>query len=327
MRFLKLFLSLLLVAAVITGVVGAGLTEGRVWWEARNFKSEFLAVRRLVNQDSKAYEAKCLQKVIKSPLLPIPNEGEFGGTLVGFQLRFVDSTNWVIEAVCNGFSEPLLVSQGQLAYGVKRLAGSGILWPIPVKIGESPPPPEALVLVGNRWASYAVGVKEGDLISERTSKDRFAGPGADAVATICSGWGGDCCDPITQVGKGEAQDKVTDCVGACYPVCLNRPQLVFFNTDPILDAQTREVWIDGVQVEVRFGYEVTDVDGPISQLVIDFGNGVQVPLPNTQGVTAQEYRCDQPECVYQARLTVVDSDGLLLPETRLATIVIRQRGK
>lgn len=236
----------------------------------------------------------------------------------GYRLRFLNDTDYVLEAVCKSSQiAPIELGQRSLRWGLTKIRGSGVFYPL----GHEEKV-EARVLVQQGYRVMEVGYTKGELVSFRSDPSQFRWEGMSAAETVCEGWGNHCCLPPTMVGSGEQETRVLDCPEVCYPACLERPVVVYFNTQPVMDLNKRVIEAYGTQLEVRFGYQVEDFDGAIVRVSLDTGDG-ELLEGEVQDMLVHTYRCDTGVCEFEARLRVVDSDKLTLSESPLNTVRVR----
>jgi hypothetical protein len=123
------------------------------------------------------------------------------------------------------------------------------------------------------------------------------------------------------VGVGEGFNDTLDCRGACYTTCKERPFVVYFNTNPVMDRNTRVLMVQGTEVEVGIGYEVTDADGEVERVKLDYGDGQQ-DIFRASNIVNHRYVCARTQCLFTATLSATDDEGLELAETSLNKIQI-----
>lgn len=308
MRFIKRFL-LVFFLAIILAAGGYGVfIEGRAQWAAWELKRDFSLVRQLAARPQH----------YKDCLLDSLAADEF--VLKGYQLRFVDERSYVVEAVCASSQKGLLtVRETTLPLNVTKLGGSGVYIPVPNNENI-----DAAVIIKSGWRLLAVGFFDNQVMTKLISDPDLPQEFGEASAiTTCQGWGFRCCDELSQVGAGAAPDGVSDCAGGCYQQCLDKPLLVLFATDPLMNAATRTVDIRGARASVGFSYAIDDPDGKIVKTKIDFGDGDAFEDTQERSSAIHEYVCNQTACNFVATLTAVDNDNLPLAESRLSQITVR----
>jgi hypothetical protein len=149
-----------------------------------------------------------------------------------------------------------------------------------------------------------------------------AEPGLYAAITNCEGWGYACCNPLTQVGDGEAvADGIMSCPDSCYQRCRNRPAILSFASGPPADVKTRTVTVKQDSLVV-FSYGVQDIDSSGVTVTIDYGDGQMAESTNQTDEFSHVYGCSGSQCRYQAELLAHDSEGLENSQTRINVITV-----
>ena len=326
MRFLKIFISLLLAGFGLVFIILTVIFEGRVYIEAQRLEAAVLSVKRSSSQEVTKYRDMCTVRDMSN----IEDNGQLVYPVLGYRLRFTDTIHYLIEAVCSRTEKgPFLVENGELKYGINKIKGSGVFMPVEVSDAFKKPisgPVSSFVLIGaNRGGLYLVGIDQDKVVDKRIKPADWPGEGVNAPPTICTGWGNLCCDPVSQVGTGPAETRVLDCRDGCYPACLDRPIVVYLNTDPEMNDETRTAEVLGQETVVSFGFEIMDADSEIKEITLNFGDGEVYQAQNNQEVVEHTYRCTRTECLYQVTLSAQDTQGLNLPPTRLNSLTIIQR--
>lgn len=231
--------------------------------------------------------------------------------LAGVQLRFTNDRDYRVELVCTQReNDPILLRSGSLMMFVRKLGGSSGLY-----LGVGMPVNTALDL--ELWGrTYEVTVRD---------------PGAAGQKIIyptasCTGWGYQCCDPITQVPNGiPASGGVNDCRLSCYSACKNRPVVLSFRSDPQASIDTKTVVLKGAETDVAFTAIINNPDSMLEEVVLDFGDGERETFTTTQVATTHTYRCTQPSCTYAAKIMASDAEGLSSPDlqTSMITIIVQ----
>jgi hypothetical protein len=258
---------------------------------------------KLYSKNPTIYEQACLAK------FPDITGGE---ALDGFQLRFLDETNYVIEAVCKFHdNEPIVIRAGGLPQFAKHMAGSSGLF-----FDPSNAPSKFAIDVFGRSSSVAIG-SVGDTMEPATS---------------CTGWGYQCCDAQTQVALGvNVGNKAIDCPGRCVSICKSRPVVLSFAVDPQMTPErvTTLARVGNQPLQATFTYVVSDPDGSVTSVLLDFGDGQSQKFTDsqtvTQNVAAHNYACPgtQLHCSFTATLTVTDNEGYVSPDTPGAKILVK----
>lgn len=238
---------------------------------------------------------------------------ENGTNVVGYQLRFENETNYVIEVVCvdESLAGPVL-KQSRLAGPVKHRYGSGIMVPL----ASATVSPEAWVQLTHKQLTYAVGLIGSEVKIVREDVDEYLGGDTAAVAT-CSQWGFQCCRYQQEAGMG-LHVFTNDCQKDCYQNCNQLPMVLFFNTDPSMNNQTRILSVKA-PAEITFGYEISNVDDDFSQVKIDYGDGVvDDTVSNKEEALVHTYDCRRSTCTYLVKLSAQDEHGGLLVDSPLS---------
>ncbi len=227
-------------------------------------------------------------------------------TLKGFQLRFTDDTHYRTEAVCEFHEkEPILIKQGVLPSMVRKTAGySGLFF------GANGAPTVLRVEVFGRTA--AVGSEGATQLPASTTE--LVSP-----ATSCTGFGFSCCEEKSQIPEGmSVGDKALDCPGRCFARCKSRPVVLSFRSDPPMDTSSRTLVLSPDtqgQNLVTFAYVVSDPDGKVTNVAIDFGDGQSQAFTATEARVEHTYSCNSPgSCRYEATVSVMDNEGNASPQ-------------
>jgi hypothetical protein len=310
MRFLKLFLKYLITSVMVLPVVGFIVINVLVYIQALTLSDAISSVKKLSVRP--AHVRDCI------------TTGDYEIVpLYGYQLRFLDDKEYVVEAVCATEKGPFEVSTGILDFGVKKLPGySGVMFPLRID-GQV----EGRVVIGllfSKW-SIEVGDKANMIIRYVTDEDKIVA-GINAAKSTCSGWGYRCCNYLMEVGEGEAYSQnILDCAGDCYDSCLARPSILIFTTDPKLtDQKNRILDITKKEPGVVFSYSVQDVDSVNVKVTIDYGDGESAVSNNQTDQFSHYYNCQKTICTYEASLQAVDNEaGLENTRSRISTITVR----
>jgi len=214
------------------------------------------------------------------------------------------------------------IKRDKLIGSLTKIKGSGAEVPVSgVSGGFSPV--EGVVLLGNQLVAREVGLREEASVNRIVTPDDWQEAGAQAASTSCEGWGYQCCDSGTMAGSGEQELRVLDCRDNCYPACLMRPALVYFNSDPLMEPKARTIKVASARATITFGFEVMDEDSSIAAVTLDFGDGDQYTAKNINEVVKHEYICGEGGgCNFTAKLEATDSDALTLNQERLQTIQV-----
>lgn len=312
MRFLKIFFSVLGLLTLTTITVVWFLIQGQVYLAGLELEKDLEKVVLLASSPRKEDLKSCMMG------LPYPVES--------YQLRFTSTQNYVIEAICAEKTiAPIEIEQGQLADKVTKAGGSGLKAPVVLNdYASAKAKLNGWVVLANRFSKVKVGYFEGKMEMKKPDEEADLNYGISSPKTSCEGWGYRCCSAITEVGEGDLETQTSDCMGACFPVCGQRPVLTFFNTDPLVDQETRVLELFGKEVEVSFGFEVSDADNRIKKVRVVFGDGQVYESAEPGGLANHKYRCLEDVCQYRAFIEAEDEVGYKLAETRYREVMIVQ---
>lgn len=309
MRFLKLFFKYLLLTLIVIPVVGFIVIQVLVYTQAVALADAISSAKKLSVRPTHVRD--CI------------SSGEYDTVpLYGYQLRFLDNKEYVVEAVCETEKGPFEVKTGILDFGVKKLPGfSGILFPL-----NSQNQIDGRVAIGMLFSNWVVevGDKANMVIKYVTNIDSVL-PGIDAAKSTCGGWGYKCCNYLMEVGEGEVyRDRITDCSGDCYDSCLSRPSILIFTSDPeLVDQKNRIVEISKKDPSIVFSYSAQDTDSDNLEVTIDYGDEESASSFNQTDQFSHYYDCTKPICTYEASLTIKDSAGLENTRSRISTMTVR----
>lgn len=229
------------------------------------------------------------------------------------QLRFISDTEYVLEIVCNQYEfVPKTITQRKLPlFATKKPGQSGLVlakegaWAInlqavPSEVREVAnflPVLEPLLL-----RSRVVMVEDSVLVTTSATPVATTSP-----QTNCAGYGFSCCDPVQSLGVGE-QRPSNDCSQDCYASCQHRPIVLSFNGEPGFDRYQRVLQANTVN-DVIFNFVIDSLLPELSSATLDFGDGTSWTGLATDTAATHQYQCEQAECSYLAKLTVVDAYG------------------
>lgn len=226
------------------------------------------------------------------------------------QLRFSSSTEYQLEVVCGHFSnDPIVTDTYVLPPMVKKVGGqSGF--------------------IANKANTSGVAL---EVFKRRTSikleegKIRVSQGVADFVgvqpAAACGGFGYACCIPETEVGSGQAFVQATDCPQQCFSVCLPRPTVLKFTSDPNPDLKSKIV-TSAKGVPITFYYVIDPGQTELASAVLDFGDGHTESLSEKEGNFTYQYKCQETECLYKATVMATDGFGNTSVITPVSTITV-----
>ena len=301
MRIIK-FIFRSLIFVVIVGGVGFLITrEILMFTGVGKIKSSLSTLRSSSVQRS--YFAQCRAKGT------VFLEGD---DLAVIQLRFISANEYILEVLCSQFSiDPIVLEQEQLPMFVNKVAGgSGIIW------GDDR---SGIVLeVFNRQT--AVGVEDRTITTFTAHSELGVGP-----VTSCAGYGFSCCKYESEQGAGEQFNGSVDCPKTCYNSCLNRPVVLAFNTQPVLELKRRLVSVSSGE-EISFSFVIDANASQSISVKLDYGDGKIDTFDTDQQTTTHAYQCAQSECSYQVKLSITDNAGISAVDLPIANMIVLVKG-
>lgn len=343
MRVLKLFFTATVMLTIFTVIVGLVAREILLMMGVSQVRA---AARQL---SSLQIESNFAQQCQDFGSLP---QGTISLTRV--QLRFTSPTTYVLEVVCQT-SESLRTSVG--AESLPPLVEKGV--------GQSG------IVRGEDLHGVTLSVLgRTGVVYEEDSFVRTALTYTPAIniitdngpATVCEGYGFQCCNNTTQLGQGTQQTQALDCPLSCYATCVNRPVVLNFESDPTHTAGTRVVTIQAGE-PVQFFYTLNDIRGDVfassvtaeekqrlsfvertmrslqnlfkntmapdslKKILISFGDGESIEVSDLQGAVSHTYTCLQAVCVYNAAIQAITQAGtasVLTAESKLELHVVSE---
>lgn len=264
--------------------------------------------------------------------------------LAQLQLRFLDSREFVLEALCDQYEfSPLILEAGALPSSVIKLPGSAGfryqsgVWRVelqfspqwlPSELAEWPP----LRFLLSRRVNLAV--QDGQIAK---AEDMEASE-PDEPRTSCQGYGFQCCDSLAEQGEGERRN-ASDCSERCYARCEPLPQVFLVAVEPGFDRQARAATVGRGEL-VRFTIS-GEADVPSqTEAHLDFGDGTSwqgamLTLLGGQALEPSEvdresgvehrYSCARAECHYQVEVTLLDAQGRRSVASERSRLSIRVR--
>lgn len=316
MRVLRFIFTAFVLFCVIA-VLGFFVTrEALLFWGTSKIRG---SLRTLSNSLSKsAFSSQCLE-LGATPIANAP--------LVSYQLRFLSSTEYVLEAVCDGFPyEPIRLGQEQLPTFVSKVpGGSGLFVQRGVQSGI------ALSVFADEITAVSQALDfELDFLTREKPIIAEGGvliqdPGGlittNGPVTQCEGYGYECCDTVAQFGVGDRITGLVDCESTCYAQCASRPLILSLNSNPIMNPNTRTATVQ-TGTSVEFTYVADDGEASSISGVMDFGDGVKVPVSGLAGQTAHTYTCARSRCTYTAQLKLTDNWGIESADVGISKITI-----
>jgi len=296
MRIIKFFITSFLFVGIVAVVVALIARESVLWIAASRVSASIDDLRAQASSPRSFLNA-CIAK----------GSLDNSSIIDHLQLRFTSPTEYRIEAICSSFpQDPIVVSKSELPMPVHKVAGSGgILW------GDERSGVE-LELFG-RHRTVVLEQKIASIVNGKVDL------GTVTPQTTCEGFGYQCCQPESAIGKGTGYTQVTDCPKSCYAACLPRPIVLSFTSDPFPDTATRIVHAT-VGTTVIFSYVIeSDVKGKTA-ITIEYGDGKSEPQTALSGQATHVYSCPTAQCKYTASISAVDHNGTLSAVTPISSL-------
>lgn len=306
MRFLRTFFILLLALVIGGSFLFFASREAFLFYTRLYLQGDIDIVESLHNNPAR-YLGECVKKFGQQST----------NALAGFQLRFIDDKNYVVEAVCSfDTSQPVTINERALPMFVRKLPGSSGIF-VPISAGAT--------------SSFKIGLFGRVTTFTVSSSSNEAENPSNTVypVSVCTGWGYQCCSPDTEVPADTIITQgALDCPGRCAQRCMKRPVIYSFNAQPSFNSVTRSVMIqEGTQVQ--FGFVIGDADGTVQKAVLDFGDNTapDVLLLGDKGSVAHDYACAAGQCTYTASLQLTDNENLQSNSNENSIITVRVTSK
>jgi hypothetical protein len=299
MRIIKFLLTSLLSLVILGGITFLISREVLLFLGNARVKSSLTILKK--TYASQSYFQKCKEKGFSFIS---------GDDPARIQLRFLSSTEYVVEVLCNQSSiRPIVIEKRQLPWLVQKVPGSsGVVW------GEDR---SAIRLeIFNR--SKTIGVEDEFVVNLSAGDELGVSPNAS-----CAGFGFACCMKESQQGVGEKITAVSDCPKSCFNSCISRPVVLAFNFQPVPDDQAQAIIIRTGE-SITFSYFLDKGQAESVIVKLDYGDGTMDQFHTEKQIIDHNYLCSQKECVYQVRLMVEDNLGIPaadLPITSTTVIV------
>ncbi|MCA9372533.1 hypothetical protein KC921_00370 [Candidatus Woesebacteria bacterium] len=230
------------------------------------------------------------------------------------QLRFINDNEYVIEVICDQYEfSPKVSGQKKLPMFARKLPGSSGfvfgtdgVWQI--SLYAVPKEYESMfasipLLHSLLYRTRTLTVEDGRLVTDATAQPDFASP-----ATVCAGYGYQCCDQIQKVGLG-TQLPGTDCSETCFQACQQRPIVLSFNADPGFDRYQRLLQASAGD-RVVFNFVLDTLLPEASRVTLLFGDGQTWMGDGTAETVEHQYSCNTSECRFNVEVQVVDAYGV-----------------
>jgi len=311
-RIIKAIITTLL---IITLVLGSGfllVREALLIMTTSKIKSSINQIKEV--QQNQQYTTECASK---------GSDKDEKGKVHETQLRFLDSSSYVLEAICNQREmTPVEFFQEDLPPFVTVKPGkSGIRWGQELGLNF-----EVLGRIGS-----VIVVDEKVVSSSKLSN--FSG--ASGPPSECSSYGYQCCDETMHYGVGDQQLEALDCPQDCFEVCEERPIILSFSTQPTYNQIDRSLQLPVNESKVLFSFVASsnlessfsallESDDPVERFIgsiesiftknqeedlieieLDFGDGKKESFEGLRGQVEHQYKCPSGNCEYKARLKVI----------------------
>ncbi|MEO8581860.1 MAG: hypothetical protein ABI425_04800 [Patescibacteria group bacterium] len=301
MRIVILLIKYVLMITIGLSLIGLITREGLLFWGTQQVRIAENKMEVVAGAKNKSeYDDQCFEK----------SSGRSGSGVRSIQLRFTSDTEYQVDVTCDFFSnDPIVVQTYKLPPFVEKVSGqSGFLYD---PVGMS----GVVLEVYHRRTTLLLDGKKFKMIQGISS---IAGNQPQAT---CGGFGYACCNAETQKGTGDLFKQATDCPKECYPICVARPSVLKFTSDPNPDLKNRVVILPkGTPITFYF---VSDpgISGQATTQ-IKLGDGQTKDFLEQDGNYTHQYQCAQAECLYQAQLVVTDLTGDTSVLTQIAKIDI-----
>jgi hypothetical protein len=301
MRIVTLFLKYSIALAIFLLVVGVIVREGLLFWGTAQLK-DALRTTEITGRVDEEYDRQCRQI----------GGGKSGGGLERVQLRFLDDTHYVVEVICQFFTNaPITVGEYTLPMFVKKYPGSsGFIW-------DSTQKNAVTLEVYMRRNTVMLEQGKISLVQGVLNTDE---PIAMPV-TVCSGYGFQCCSTETQIGEDGQQPQASDCPEQCFQTCTSRPTILKLTSDPLPSTDTRTVRL-GKGMPITYYYVTDSGQASSATTTLTLGDGQTQSFTDLEGSYTHQYQCDQPQCTYKVELTAVDATGIGSVSTAISVMTV-----
>jgi len=272
--------------------------EGLLWLAVRQVTGDLDFIQRTNQWQS--YESKCYQ------------EGGLASARQ-IQLRFLNSAEYVLELGCENYTE-VEFQRHELPFSVRKTTGTaGFIFDLRTNTLSG-----AITLEFLDQATVIEAREDG--VDTYWGKTTVV---SDNLVSSCEAHGFQCCDSVLEQGQGaHFRTGVNDCQEQCYASCLIRPNLILFQTDPLLDPVARTVEVSKSVPTVFFQYAFGTGSQSVKEVVIRYGDGTEERSSQTKGEFVKQYECQEETCLYRAQIQAVDQSGIPSSVTRIAEVDI-----
>ena len=318
MRFLRytIIFALLITLGIVAVFLGY---QELVLFQARNhLMNEITSITK--NNAARDYYQYCESLGAQTP--------DEAGRIVSTQLRFISSTEYVIEALCYLYEfAPYEIRTGSLPlFATKKPGGSGVvlvgegswkieLQAIPTEVTAIFEEIDSPKIANILFRTKSIFFEDGRLATALTYE-----PDSIVPATVCAGYGYTCCDPVQSLGLGD-QRPATDCRDDCFASCQQRPMVLSFNAEPNYDRYQRSIQTNSEE-SILFSFVIGTLLPEQSVVSIDFGDGSNWSGTALETTSSHAYYCGQTQCQYRATIGVLDAYGTESAQTAATEITV-----
>lgn len=301
MRILRLLLISLIIAAILGG--GGFLVVREVLLTKAVFDLENAAVELV----KPAIRQKMWQQC-KPFSLPEAQIFE----VKSVEVAFINDRQYQLQVICDQYqSQPVVMRTYTLPSMVTKQAGTAGL------VASEDLPSSVTVQL---WGRYRTVTLENQKVRSYFGQAPLTS--VLSPTTSCSGYGYQCCQASSELGKGQLAPGVIDCPQTCYSSCSVRPVVLSFNTQPFFELPDRSLTITSGET-VTFSYVVESNGMPLRDVTIIFGDGQKEVLSSESDSLTHTYVCQQSECQYLAKVIATDRDAVTSPNNSISEVKIK----
>jgi hypothetical protein len=314
LRFFSTTLVFLIVFSVISFFVAR---EVLLYWGYSSLKNSLASMREVRRQESYVYT--CLQR---------GSDGDGTESVVTLQLRFDSSSEYILEAVCQGFSmSPIEISRQELPPYVLKLPGTS-------GFHANSDEYQGVTLTAFAAELEALGsqlrldlsrlIKQRTIVYDGQRLEMMSGGELDLASgpiTSCEGYGFNCCQLESEMGVGDQISGLSGCEKTCFSRCERRPVVLSLNTNPFTDAQTRTLSVTAGE-PVEFIYVADDVGRDTIKARFDFGDGETQEVDGRNNRVSHTFTCSRSSCSYIVSLSLENEMGIPSIPTRVSELKV-----
>lgn len=315
MRIIKFLLGASVIVLLLGAVSFFAAREAFLYWGRTSLKD---SIRQLARSGAGgAYEIQCTARGSQ--------DGGTGRATV--QLRFLSSTEYVLEAICEQYSfDPILIDRKELPQFVKKVPGtSGYIWGadqtgVVIEVfGDLEKQVQEFFLRDISFISKAQAIimNGSSIIVAAEQTEVGVGP-----VTSCMGYGYFCCQEASEKGIGKQITGLAGCERSCFSQCIARPVILSFTPNPFFSDIKNRVVQTSSRMPVEFSVIADGRDGDQLQGVIEFGDGASTRITDFSKPVQHQYRCDSGVCQYTAVVKLTDRWGVESVQSSISTITV-----